>query len=193
MRLLNALILSLSFGLVQCSILLPRDDPLQQLSLSSDADSYKIPSVHESAIMARRILRLESIGTTSTVFPHDTSNLHGAPAGIEGQPIGLMEYFADCETSTGNPTLLAVAIATSFKNVAAGSNITLSVRYHAPKSARMTPAALPRFSLMGHLEDIRDVDVEKGDITKCYRTYHPDAFWTPERILAGFPWMCGRT
>lgn len=40
-------------------------------------------------------------------------------------------FIADCEDE-GNPTLLAIRIATSFKNVRAGSNITLSVEWTPP-------------------------------------------------------------
>merc|ERR1719355_79959 len=55
-------------------------------------------------------------------------------------PIGLMDYLADCEP-TGNPTILAINIATSFKNVAAGSNISLSLLV--PLLPRLPPALLP--------------------------------------------------
>jgi hypothetical protein len=65
-----------------------------------------IPTVKEAAVQARKLLKSESIATLSTVFPEDE------PHGLAGQPIGLMDYYADCST-TGNPTLLAMGIATS--------------------------------------------------------------------------------
>lgn len=72
-----------------------------------DVTSARIPTVKEAAIQARQLLRSESIGTLSTIFPK------GDPHGLDGQPIGLMDYYADC-SENGNPTLLAVGIATSY-------------------------------------------------------------------------------
>jgi hypothetical protein len=97
---------------------------------TSKSDGFSIPTVHESAVQARRILQLESIGTLSTVFPTAPHATEQRPSDVGGAPIGLMDYFGDCEPSTGNPTILAITIATSFKNVDAGSNITLSMRWH---------------------------------------------------------------
>lgn len=43
------------------------------------------------------------------------------------------EYIADCEDDDlGNPTILAVTIGTTFKNIAAGSNVSLSVQWAPP-------------------------------------------------------------
>jgi len=57
------------------------------------------PTVKEAAVQARKLLRSETISTLSTVFPV------GEKHGLAGQPIGLMEYYADC-SENGNPTLL---------------------------------------------------------------------------------------
>jgi hypothetical protein len=143
---------------------------------SSDGSGFKIPTVHESAVQARRIMRLENIGTLSTVFPtsHTTEQ---RPSDVGGAPIGLMDYFGDCESDTGNPTILAITIATSFKNVDAGSNITLSMRWHAQDNKWRSPASLPRFSLVGRLEDIDMDAVNKLGVTACYVKKHPDAAW----------------
>jgi hypothetical protein len=149
---------------------------------------FKIPTVHESAVQARRILRLESIGTLSTVFPshHATEN---RPS-VDGAPIGLMDYFGDCEPDTGNPTILAITIATSFKNVDAGSNITLSMRWHPQDSVWRSPASLPRFSLVGHLEDISAEEVSKQSLTTCFVKYHPDAaWWLPGNRIHESKWV----
>lgn len=72
-----------------------------------DVTSDSIPTVKEAAVQARKLLRSESIATLSTVFPQ------GEPHGLEGLPIGLMDYYADC-SENGNPTLLAVGVATSY-------------------------------------------------------------------------------
>lgn len=57
---------------------------------SSDFD---IPTVHESAIQARRVLHLESIGTLSTVFPSadGVDPQENRPSGLGGAPIGTIE------------------------------------------------------------------------------------------------------
>lgn len=159
-------------------------------SSPADSNTYKIPTVHESAVQARRILRLENIGTLSTVFPSTPHALEQRPSSVAGAPIGLMDYFGDCEPDTGNPTILAITIATSFKNVDAGSNITLSLRWHPQDSKWRSPAALPRFSLVGRLEDI-DVDaVEQAGVTACYVKKHPDAaWWLPGNPIHRSKWV----
>ncbi|KAI9788861.1 MAG: hypothetical protein M1816_006525 [Peltula sp. TS41687] len=168
--------------------------PLQHIftnpSSSKNAESTShIPTTYESAILARRILHLESVGTLSTIFPSSSSSQtdhqHPAAAGSPpvGSPIGLMDYFSDCDADTGNPTLLAVSIATSFRNEAAGSNISLSVRWHptAPEYSRQYSAvSMPRFSLMGYLETIPAAEVDRLGLEGCFMGYHPDAVvWYP--------------
>lgn len=109
--------------------------------VSDTSAEYRIPSSYESAVMGRRILALSKLATLSTVFPGSQSSTNdddslGAswerrPSGLDGLPIGLMDYVADCEDE-GNPTILAIKIATTFKNVRAGSNLTLSMRWKPP-------------------------------------------------------------
>jgi hypothetical protein len=64
----------------------------QHLFSNPDASTkdFNIPTVHESAIQARRILHLESIGTLSTVFPSTPHSLERRPEDVSGAPIGLM-------------------------------------------------------------------------------------------------------
>lgn len=151
--------------------------------------TYKIPTVHESAVQARRVLHLENIGTLSTVFP-STHSAENRPSDVGGTPIGLMDYFGDCEPDTGNPTILAITIATSFKNVAAGSNITLSLRWHAPYKRPYSAAAVPRFSLVGRLEDLTPEEVRSQNVAACYLTYHPDAAaWLPGNKIHESKWV----
>ncbi|KAK3057237.1 hypothetical protein LTR09_002276 [Extremus antarcticus] len=149
--------------------------------------------------MARRILHMSSISTLVTTFPVQKPNdeeldlLETRPKEVEGSPIGLMEYYADCEPSTGNPTLLGIDIATPFKNYHEGSNISLSVRWW-PKTTNHylwssedediptphTPAALPRFSLHGRLESISKADLLKNLVPACFLKAHPDSLlWQP--------------
>ena len=53
-------------------------------------------------------------------------NFRPNPKALADTPIGLPEYVADCEDD-GNPTILAISIATSFRNAKAGSNVSLSI------------------------------------------------------------------
>ncbi|KAL5118176.1 hypothetical protein ACEQ8H_003848 [Pleosporales sp. CAS-2024a] len=150
-----------------------------------------IPTVHESAVQARRILQLESIGTLSTVFPTTPHSLERRPSDVGGAPIGLMDYYGDCEAGTGNPTILAITIATSFKNVDAGSNITLSLRWHPQDTTWRSPASLPRFSLVGRLEDLSADDLKNNPrVPSCYLKYHPDAVaWLPGNRIHKSKWV----
>jgi len=168
MRLIGAFLLLLassSTASILPSAEYPLPRPFSELADESTL-SFRIPSVHDSAVQARRILRKESIGTLSTVFPSSSPTLGGAP-------IGLMDYYADCEDD-GNPTILALSIATSFKNVAAGSNITMSLRWH-PNLKKYGAASMPRFSLVGHLETMSAK--EGSSVVKCFTKAHPDAVW----------------
>ncbi|KAL1888170.1 hypothetical protein Cpir12675_006276 [Ceratocystis pirilliformis] len=104
---------------------------------------HRIPTAYESAVMGRRILGLVKLGDIATVFPTSSTpesayGLSGsiagatsAPPAVAGIPITMMDYLADCE-DRGNPTLLAISIATTFRNAAQGSNVTLSLRWIPP-------------------------------------------------------------
>lgn len=132
-------------------------DPLSSSSSSSDLTTHRIPTSYESAILGRRILALSPLATLSTVFPSTYNTptyedadgvpqsdiLESRPDGLGGVPIGLMDYIADCDPNgaaeegssklgNGNPTILAIRIATSFKNVDAGSNMSVSVNWVPP-------------------------------------------------------------
>jgi len=166
----------------------------QHIFSNPEANSgFRIPSVHESAIQARRILTLENIATLSTVFPRHgdaAGSLENRPLGLEGSPIGLMDYYADCEPDTGNPTILAISIATSFKNVDAGSNITLSLRWHPSDGQWRSAANLPRFSLIGHLETISESEAKKAGLMSCFVKSHPDAVaWLPGNRIHESHWV----
>ena len=146
--------------------------------------------------MARRIMHLAQVGNLVTTFPDsqhahddDLETLENRPADVAGSPIGLMEYIADCEPETGDPTMLAIGIATPFRNYAAGSNISLGLRWW-PEQPTIysdydiptphTPAALPRFSLQGRLEPISKSDLKQAKIAACFLKKHPDSIlWQP--------------
>ncbi|TFK50259.1 hypothetical protein OE88DRAFT_1719538 [Heliocybe sulcata] len=172
------------------------DDPQHVFAnpQSGGADAQaKIPTLHESAILARRIMHLTTIGTLSTVFPTTNASVsEDRPEGLGGTPIGLMDYFADCEPETGHPTILAVDIATSFKNAAAGSNVTLSMRWVPPDAHTRyySFASLPRFSLVGYLEDLPHEDVQKSEVVACFVQHHRDAkAWLPGNRIHRSRWV----
>lgn len=152
-------------------------------------NDFRIPSVHDSAVLARRILYLSSIATVSTVFPAHDATSENRPSNIGGSPIGLMEYYAACPPYQSDPTILAISIATAIKNAAAGSNVPLSLRYHAPPPSTRPPAKdpytysaanLPRFSLIGHIEALSSVEVKAHNVSGCFLDMHPDATpWVP--------------
>ena len=202
MHVLSTLISLLPFA-VSGSLHAPQHVFANPLEFSNT--DFTIPTVHESAVQARRILSLSSIATLSTVFPSqhhspssdDLSAGENRPSGVGGTPIGLIDYYAECEASTGNPTILAIGIATSFKNTNAGSNISLSLRWHPPPHHRpsrdpykFSPANLPRFSLLGHLETIPARTVEDQGIAECFTRYHPDAkAWLPGNSIHESYWV----
>jgi hypothetical protein len=109
-------------------------------AVSASDPELRIPTSYESAVLGRRILALTPLGTISTVFPEDkntdaadVTQRENRPSGLGGMPYGLMEYIADCEDNDlGNPTILAVTIGTTFKNAAAGSNVSLAVQWTPP-------------------------------------------------------------
>lgn len=177
--------------------------PVPQHVFSNPSDlstSYRFPSVHESAILARRILNISSIATLSTIFPSTSSplddlsfeptwsdGLASPQSDLAGAPIGLMDYYASCPPQPHHPIILAISIATTFRNMRAGSNVTLSLRWHPPPSAppsddiyTYSPANLPRFSLIGYIEPIPSSDVEAERVKSCFLGRHPDAeAWLP--------------
>ncbi|KAL8716153.1 MAG: hypothetical protein Q9220_000058 [cf. Caloplaca sp. 1 TL-2023] len=164
-----------------------------QYVLTNHPDIQQIPTVHDSAIQARRILNLSSIGTLSTVFPgHDSADLlKHRPNNLGGVPIGLIDYYASCNPTPSEPTILAISIATSFKNARAGSNVTMSLRYHPPPHHppgediyTYSPANLPRFSLVGHIEPILASEIAHHGIDTCFFKRHPDAVaWRPGNAI----------
>ncbi|KAL9639969.1 MAG: hypothetical protein Q9164_000598 [Protoblastenia rupestris] len=167
---------------------------------------YRIPTIHESAVLARRMLKLSSIGTLSTVFPptshpieqeddlgdssirssYAKDALSTQPQDIAGSPIGLMEYYAACGPHPYNPTILAISIATYVRNARSGSNVSLSLRWHPPPTAPpssdpylYSPANLPRFSLQGYIESIPEEEIREYGIQECFLEKHQEVIWTP--------------
>jgi hypothetical protein len=199
---------------VATALVVREHEPQHIFSNPPTENSYpRMPSIHESTVMARRILQLSSEGTLVTVFPDDSATntaddadlgiLENRPPGMGGSPIGLMEYYADCENN-GNPTLLGIDIATPFRNYKAGSNISLAIRWWPTQThiyssfdddddfipTPHTPAALPRFSLHGHLEPIDTEDIRNIAVPVCFLAKHPDAaIWQPGNDIHNSEYM----
>ncbi|KAG0641137.1 pyridoxamine 5'-phosphate oxidase-domain-containing protein [Tuber brumale] len=157
-------------------------------------DAAKVPTAQVAAVQARELLRSEKIGTLSTIFPSSDAR------GLGGHPIGMMDYYADwydlshpsrtqvpvihgpsntqSSSNNGNPTLLAIKIATSFRNSRNGAPISLTLREHSPSSEFYSPAAHHRVSLMGRLSPPIPPNSDEGRRVKaCFTKMHPDAKW----------------
>jgi len=154
----------------------------QQAALAFEASidaSTRIPTPHESAVLARRLLALSSLGVLSTIFPAHPSALENRPVSVAQTPIGLPDYFADCE-SAGDPTILSLDVSTSTKNAVAGSNVSLAVSWWDHVPATWSYASLPRLSVVGHIEDMTDKEVGDVGVEECFLQQHGDArLWLP--------------
>lgn len=144
-------------------------------SVSTDSD-FRIPTSYESAVMGRRMLALSKLGHLATVFPSSSSSTVDSqdaetqdwrrPPGLEGVPIGMMDYVADCEADgLGNPTVLAVSIATTFQNARAGSNISLSMRWTPPHppAKRISSEPSSPLSFFDHLRGLLGLSPSSSD------------------------------
>ncbi|KAL2871572.1 uncharacterized protein BJX67DRAFT_166115 [Aspergillus lucknowensis] len=164
-------------------------------------ESMLAPSWFTSTLMARRLLALSSSGVASTIFPVTLPPGSHAPAAVAGQSVSLKEYLADCDealpSSAGNggdgsPTFLALRVATTFRNTAAGSNISLSIDWwdHVNNTRPVIPgfplsaAGLPRVTLFGYVEPFEQPIPPQTEaaLRSCYTGVHPDAqVWLPGR------------
>lgn len=168
----------------------------------SEVEPMTRPSWFTSVLMARRLLHLSTSGVASTVFPDSLPPNSRAPPSIAGQPISLREYIADCDEELpssagghggdGNPTTLALKIATTFLNTAAGSNISLALDWwdHLNDTEPiypgfpLSPAGLPRVTLFGYIEPFPEPIPRETEqaLEKCYLGAHPDAeVWLPHK------------
>lgn len=143
--------------------------------LQVDLTTASIPTQKEAAAHARQLLHSNSLATLSTVFP-------------DGDPIGLLDYYTDCSTN-GSPTLLSMSIATTFRNVASGSKITLSLREKKEDGGEWgSVAAHPRLAIMGTLVDVPEEEVEATK--ECFVGRHHDAkWWTPGNRIHKSKWV----
>ena len=189
------------------SLLFPSPENIFAPSPKGRTSAYKIPTRYESTVLARRLLSLSNFGVLSTIFPPSTSSSSSAqdasdpsisedrPASVANAPIGISDYIADCEDQ-GDPTILALYVATTFKNAAPEAedgvrNISLSLdwwtQYRDLKTKDIesstfdlglySPASLPRITIIGHLEPLIEEDVREKNIAACFLRRHPDSKW----------------
>jgi len=163
------------------------------------AEFFPRPSWFTSTLRARRMLALSKTGVVSTTFPEHLPPDSRAPPAVAGLSIPLPEYIADCDEylpdgngGEGNPTLLALHVATTFRNTAAGSNISLSIDWwdHLDETKPVypgfprSPAGLPRVTLLGYVVPFpTPLPAEtRHALEACYLASHPDAaVWLPDR------------
>lgn len=148
-------------------------------------DQSGMPSKEEAARVARTLIHRESLTTLVTV-------------GKDNTPEGYVEYYADCG-SDGNPVMLNVHIGTGFRNIAAGSDATLSVRVgDHPVTENTNPwypggivkstAGSPRVSLRGKFEDLNKDEIKA--VEACFLERHPDAkWWLPGNNVHATHWV----
>lgn len=194
-------------GLDNITIGLNRIASSEQLDDEDKSDStVRRPSWFDSVLMARRLLAKSSVGIASTVYQHSSSlpanEYHASqPAGLQGVSISLPEYIADCsevgsgDENNGNPILLGLYVSTTFRNIAKGSNISLSIDWwsHLKDTDPLYPgfplseAGLPRISLLGYVEQLdlsaaspAAAAADKEELDDCFFAIHPDAkVWAP--------------
>lgn len=136
---------------------------------------WKRPTVEDAAVNARTLIHRESLANINTVYQDGDD---------KGLPASFVEYYADC--GDGNPVILAINMATSFKNIQEGSPYSLTVRVgdHSPHehvnpkypgSRPHSVAGSPRINLRGNFIDVQEEEVE--ELKKCFLKRHKDAVW----------------
>lgn len=196
----NQVLLSDSYQDQSVSSISAEDDAQNSAVIHiGESETMRAPSWFTSTLMARRLLALSTTGTVSTIFPDPLPGNSHAPPSVAGLPISLPEYIADCDEylpadvsngGNGDPTFLALHISTTFRNTAAGSNVSLAIDWwdHLNQTEPVAPgfppseAGLPRVTLIGYVEPFdtplhRDIEAA---LEECYLSVHPDASaWLP--------------
>ncbi|PWY83534.1 hypothetical protein BO70DRAFT_386928 [Aspergillus heteromorphus CBS 117.55] len=173
----------------------PHPDTLYTHNSPSDLNQEEehdlaAPSWFTSALLARRLLALSPTGIASTIFPSPLPPNSHTPASLAGHSISLTEYLADCDPSLptsskeedeeGNPTFLALRVATTFRNTASGSNISLSLDWWS--HINDTAPVFPGFPLSPRPFETPLPAATEAALSQCYLEKHPDAkVWLPGR------------
>lgn len=150
------------------------------------------PTWFTTTLLARRLLSLSTTGVFSTIFPETKDS-----SPLSGSPIGLIDYIANCNhkfpdydeaTGQGNPTILGLQIGTTYRNIDAGSNLSISIDWWGRDTSNRSPASLPRLTLQGYLEKLPtppSPPSSHSELESCFLAAHPDAkWWLPDRDSA---------
>ncbi|KAK9365271.1 pyridoxamine 5'-phosphate oxidase-domain-containing protein, partial [Lipomyces kononenkoae] len=149
----------------------PLSDPAVATGPDVITESDKHSPVEDAAVKARRLVRDQSVGDLNSIYQRGH---------LKGLPVGLPEYYADCDKN-GSLTLLLVDVGVNYDNWKAGSAVSFSIRYVPTFIPPITPASSPRISLQGSIAYIPEDDEDAIDKAKtCFLHRHPDAkFWLP--------------
>ncbi|CDR44025.1 CYFA0S13e01816g1_1 [Cyberlindnera fabianii] len=151
-------------------------------------ETFKAPTVDDAAAIARTLINKESLANVNTIYQEGED---------QGLPASFVEYYADC--GDGNPVLLAIDMATSFKNLNKGSPATLSVKVgdhaldeivnpHYPGSRPHSIAGSPRINLRGKFVEVSEE--EAPELEKCFLKKHKDAaWWLPGNPIHSSHWV----
>lgn len=150
-----------------------------------------IPTEIEAAAVARSLVNRESLTNVNTL--KKIVNTNGFS---KEHPVSFMEYYADCDND-GDFYWLIVEASTAYKNIAAGSDFSFSIRAgdhpindhvnpYYPGGIVNSPAGSPRISLLGTLTNVSFVTpAEKIKLETCFIKKHPDAkAWLPSAIAS---------
>lgn len=154
------------------------------------ATNVNPPTVQQAALIARTLVRQESIADISA-FDVKT-----------GTPVEFPEYYVDV-LGDGTPSLILVQISLINRNIKAtqakGGRALVSIRVgnHQPwdsfykTTAKKFPTAHgdssiyanPRLSLIGEFQDFEPTEQEKAVLIKSFKKRHPDIkMWLPESL-----------
>jgi len=125
-------------------------------------------TVEDAAQIARGLIQTASIATMSSSYPVGHA--------LEGQPFGLMEYYAPCY-SNGSLAILFFGISQNGRNILASPHQAASMSIQSPPSRSL--ATKPRVALIDNVT-VFPRDYHEGETLKaCYAKSHPDAWWVP--------------
>ncbi|QOU19637.1 hypothetical protein BRETT_003788 [Brettanomyces bruxellensis] len=140
--------------------------------------------VETAARVARTLVSRESLANLNT---YDTNT---------GYPVGFVEYYADCQQD-GEPVMLMIGISSSNKNIAAGSNASLTIRVgdHQPGD-RVDPhyigkvphsvAGSPRLNLKGQFINYKPTHSEQEYFVS---RHHEAISWFPGNPIHDSYWV----
>jgi len=126
-----------------------------------------LETVHDAARLARQLVHDTGVGTLMTTM---------ASTEFAGHPFGLMDYYADECSSTGDVILLISGLQINARNFAKDNRVTLSIR---SLQGEGSPMAEKRVALLGEI--LRTGDDEFKTIKDCFVAKHSDArAWLPD-------------